>query len=451
MKYLIRNPFFNSIVVLLILFFSFGCTTDNWPRFRGPDQNMVVEGELPTQWGMDRNVAWTADVDGDSWSSPVVWGDKVFLASAVAVKTVNPPEQQEGQTRPDPPAADLSYLEEEYRWEVTCVDLNSGEEQWRKVAYQGSPRIKKHRAHNYAGESPVTDGKRLYVYFGMTGVYGYDLDGNLLWEKDLGAFKTLRDWGTGASPVVFDDKLFVQVDNEEQSFLVALDTETGDEIWRVNREEGTNYSTPFIWKNRVRTELVVGGKKARAYDPESGEQFWELAMAGHYNIPSPVADADHLFLGNAGFRNTPSTLFCVKAGAEGNLTPAEGAETSEGVIWANLDAPLGNPSPLLYKGLLYTLSSRGGELACLDPATGEIIYKEKIDHVGACWASPWAYQDKIFFYDEKGVTQVIKAGREFELLHQNSLEGTFWASVAVKDDCYLFKAVDKLYCVKNLE
>lgn len=427
------------------------CTTENWNQFRGPARNMVLKGDnLPTEWSEDQNVAWTIEVDGDSWASPVIWGNKIFIASAVAEKVAPTPERVEGQPRPDP-EKDKSYLEEVYRWEVTCVDLETGKELWRKVAREGSPRIKKHRAHNYSGETPVCDGKNLFVNFGMTGLYCFDLEGELKWEKDLGAYETLNGWGTGSSPVIYKNRLYVQVDNEEQSFLVALDSGTGEEVWKVNRDEGTNYSTPFIWENSVRVELVVGGKTARAYDPSTGELIWELAMAGHYNIPSPVGNEKYLYLGNAGFRDTPSTLFCVKAGAEGDINLLEGETSSQGVLWANLDAPLGNPSPLLYEGLLYLLSSRGGELSCIDPATGNLLYTEKIDKVGACWASPWAYDGKIFFYDEKGVTSVVKAGKEFELLYQNKLEDKFWSSIAAKDNALLIKGVDKLYCLRKAE
>lgn len=427
------------------------CTTENWPQFRGSQNNMVLTGEnLPVKWGEDLNVAWTFEVDGDSWSSPVVWGNKVFVASSVAEKVVAPPERVEGQPRPDP-EEDKSYQEEVYRWEVSCVDLETGEEVWRKVAHKGAPRVKKHRAHNYAGETPVTDGKRLYVYFGMTGLYCYDLDGELLWENDLGAFKTLRDWGTGSSPVVYDNRVYVQVDNEEQSFLVALDATSGEEVWRVNRDEATNYSTPIIWKNRIRTELVVGGKKARAYDPATGDLLWELHMAGHYNIPSGVSTNDYLYMGNSGYRDVPSTLFCIQAGVDGDLTPDEGDSISAGVVWSMQDAPLGNPSPLLYEGLLYLISSRGGEVTCLNPTTGSIIYQEKVEKVGACWSTPWVYNDEIFFYDEKGVCNVFKAGKEFELLYQNKLEDKFWASIAVKDNTLLIKGVEKLYGIRNAE
>ena len=192
-----------------------------------------------------------------------------------------------------------------YRWELSCVDLETGNELWKKVVHEGSPRTKKHANTNYAGETPVTDGERIYVYFGMTGLFCFDMDGTLVWEKDLGAYETQNGWGTGSSPVLHEGVLYVQVDNEEYSFLVALDSESGEEIWKVDREEKTSYSTPYIWKNSVRNELVTGGIRARSYDPASGELFWELQMDGRYNIPGPVSDKDLLYMGNSGFRDIP--------------------------------------------------------------------------------------------------------------------------------------------------
>lgn len=455
------KPLIRTAVILLSGIALSSCTSNNWPQFRGPDSNMVAKNtNLPDQWGEDTNVRWTYEMDGEGWSSPVVWGDKVFVTSVFPVKVSPPPERQapppppaggaagQGQA-PPPPAEDNSYLEDVYRWQVACVDLETGEELWKQVAFEGNPRTKKHPATNYAGESPVTDGQRLYVYFGMTGLFCYDLEGVLLWKKDLGAYQTLNGWGTGSSPVVHGGVLYVQVDNEQNSFLVAMNSENGEEIWKMARDEKTNYSTPVVWKNSVRTELVTGGKSARGYDPKTGDVLWELAMAGFYNIPSGVVDGDLLIIGNAGFRDTPSTLFAVKAGAEGDITPADGESTGQWVAWSSLDAPTANPSPLIYNGLLYLLGSRGGELSCYEVATGEFIYKEKVENVGACWASPWANNEKIFFYDEKGVTSVVKAGKTFEMLHQNSLEDKFWASVAASKDAWLIKGVEKLYCIGN--
>jgi len=422
------------------------CTTTNWPQFRGSDQNMVVKaGTLPAEWGEELNIRWKSAIEKEGWSSPVVWGDRVFITSAVPVKVSPPVERQRGE--PAPEGEDQSYLRDVYRWQVTCFDLKTGEAIWNRVAREGNPRIKKHRGTTYAGETPVTDGKRLYVYFGMTGVYCYDLEGGLLWEKDLGAFPTLNGWGTGSSPVLYRGRLYVQVDNEEQSFLVALDSATGQETWRVDRDEKTSYSTPFIWKHSTGTELVTGGKTARSYDPETGKLLWELRMAGHYTIPSPVAEGDHLFLGNTAFRDTPGTLFCVRAGAEGDITPAEGETTSSGVVWSNPDAPTDNPSMLLLDGLLYQVSSRGGTVTCMEAATGEVVYQERIGGVGRCWASPWAWDGKVHFTDEKGVTRVFRAGRAFELLGENRLDDTFWTSVAAAGDAYLMRGAEFLYCI----
>ncbi len=448
MKLSNHKSFIGGFIIIATMIIMNACSdsaSKSWTQFRGPDANMNVSGEnLPTEWGEELNVAWTFDVEGEGWASPVVWGNQVFVASVVPVK-INKPGEGEGEEDNQ----DL-YLKDMYRWELSCVDIESGKELWKQVAHEGSPRIKKHARTNYASETPVTDGKRIFVYYGMTGLYCYDMDGALLWEKDLGAFETLRGWGTGSSPVLYKDKLFVKVDNEENSYLVALDASTGEEAWKVDRDEKTNYGTPFIWKNSVRTELVTGGKKARAYDPATGELIWELQMDGHYNIPSPAADLDHLFMGNSGYRDVPGTFFAIKAGAEGDITPDSGQHTSAGVAWSNPDAAfLGSPSPLLYNGLIYIVASRGGQITCLEAETGEIVYQEKVEKVAACWASPLLNVDKIYFMDEKGVTQVIKAGREFEHLHENSLDDRFWASVAVAGDAYLFKGDKKLYCIKN--
>lgn len=435
----------NLAATFMIIALTLTSCTTNWPQFRGPENNMVAKAKnLPAEWGDSLNIRWSVEMDGESWASPVVWGNKVFVTSSLLVKKATAPEQREGDP---PPEEDQSFKSEVYRWELTCVDLETGEILWKQVALEGNPKVKKHRAHNYAAETPVTDGKRLYVYFGMTGLFCYDLDGELLWEKDLGAYKTLFDWGTGSSPVVYNEILYVQVDNEENSFLVALDAATGNEIWKSERDEKTNYSTPMIWENNVRTELVVGGKTARSYDLLTGEVLWELNVAGYYNIPSPVADKDFIYLGNTAWRDIPGTFFGIKAGAEGNITPAEGESTSLSVIWSDSASSLANPSPLLHEGLIYLISSRGGTVTCLDAASGKQVYQEKIEGVAGTWASPWVYEGQIYYTDEKGVTRIFKAGKTFELVGENSVDDKFWASVAITSDAYLMKGTENLYCI----
>jgi outer membrane protein assembly factor BamB len=249
--------------------------------------------------------------------------------------------------------------------------------------------------------------------------------------------------------VVYEGRLYVQVDNEESSFLVALDSKTGEEVWRVDRDEKTNYSTPYLWKNRSRTELVVGGKTARSYDPETGELLWKLKVPGYYNIPSAVGDKDYLYLGNTTRRDVKGSLFCVRAGSDGDITPDSGEVNSRGVVWANYDAPLNNPSPLLHKGLLYLVSGRGGQVSCFNAFNGNMVYKEKIEGVAAVWASPWTEGEHIYFTDDKGATHVFKAGKKFEYLHANSLEDKFWTTMAFARDAYILKGTDRLYCVGN--
>jgi len=445
-----------------LLVYSFTPSPENWTQFRGPESNMVVSGNLPTEWNDSLNVRWKTDLTGDGWSSPIVLGDKIFITSAFLEKAA-PASAKPVQSAPQAPPApgalpgsrpqqpeDNSYKEEVYRWELTCFDVKTGKELWKQVAKTGAPRIKKNGQSSYACETPVADGKRVIAYFGMTGVYCYDLNGKLLWQKDLGAFKTLNDWGTGASPVLYKDVLYVQVDNEENSFIIALDAVNGNEKWKVNREgEKTGYSTPVIWKNKFRTELVTIGKSARSYDPVSGKLNWELKMGGDMALPSPVSDNEHIYLGKTGGVNKPGILYSVKAGVDGNITPADSGLVSNGVEWTLKETGVGNPSPLLYNGLLYLLSSRGGEVYCLDAKTGAQIYKAKADKVGACWASPWIQGDKIFFYDEKGITQVIQAGKEFKVLSQNKIDDKFWASIAVAGDAYIFRGTKKLYCVRK--
>jgi outer membrane protein assembly factor BamB len=455
---------------IILIIISVSCTS-NWPQFRGPENKMVINNKnLPEKWGIDKNLKWSCDLSGIGWSSPIVWGDKVFVTSAFAEKNVSgsgqgiwqmrPPQPQQNQANqpkpgqvapppppPPPPADDKSYMNDIFRWELTCYDIKSGKELWRQVARTGSPRQKTHAGSTYANETPATDGKRIIAYFGMTGLYCYDMNGKMVWQKDLGAFFTLNGWGTGSSPVLYNDRVYVQVDNEEKSFIIALDAKTGNELWKAEREEKTCYSTPVIWKNKIRTELVTTGKTARSYDLLTGKIIWQLKLGGDMAIPSPVFDTEHIYIGNAGGRESKSTLFSVKAGAEGDITPADSSATNNYIAWSDLNSGLANPSPVLDNGFLYIIGGRGGEVRCLDAVTGKLIYKEKIEGTGQVWASPWINNDKLYFYDEKGVTQVIKTGSKFEVADQNKLEDKFWSSVAIASDAYIFKGAKKVFCI----
>lgn len=472
-----------SLLMATLLLYS--CSQkQNWPQFLGPDNTMIVNAKnLPEEWGNDMNVKWTTDLEGAGWSSPVIWGNRIIIICAVPEKVNPAPERGPGQGPPPggqapppgqapqsgqmpqpgqafqpgqapqgvqfPPRQDIpdtSFRREIYRWEVQCFDLGTGKQLWKQVAYHGAPRAGKNPGSTYACETPVTDGKRIFAYFGMHGLYCYDMDGKLLWQKDFGSYYTQRGWGTGSSPVLYNNILYILNDNEENSFLAALDALTGEELWKVSRDEKTTYSTPYIWRNSVRTELVTTGKTARSYDPATGRLLWQLNMGGEQAIPLPTGDKDHVYLGNRGGREAVGVYFAVKAGASGDITPAEGKTESSGVVWMNSGADVGNATPLLYKGLIYVFGARG-EITCLNSLTGEEIYKTRLQGAGAIWASPWAYNDKIWFYNESGVTRAFKAGETYELISENKLDDRFWASVAVTGNNYIFRGVEKLWCI----
>ena len=240
------KPTFSAIknLILLVIVFALisSCANNNsnWPQFRGPNSNQIADGrDLPLEWSPENNLAWKYDLQGRGWSSPIVWGNKVFFTNAVLEDPSILPPAREG-TRLENPDSVV------YNFEVVCLDINTGEELWKKIAYHGLPTYKTHRDNNYAPETMVCDGEHVYAYFGMTGVYCYDMEGNPVWEADLGTYPMQAGWGTATSPLLYNGILYLQIDNEEYSFLAALDAKTGVEKWRVDRDEKSNWGTPMI-------------------------------------------------------------------------------------------------------------------------------------------------------------------------------------------------------------
>jgi outer membrane protein assembly factor BamB len=492
-----QRPFFTTLGIAwaasMLMLTSCKNEAQNWPQFRGPNSNTVASGKnLADEWSDNKNIKWTYGITGESYSSPIIWGNKIFITSTYPEQVTakpqdddfdGPPEgeaegddttmgddqghapagapgNEQGQPGPPPHGGapgqspggqeqeDESYKEDVYRWEVTCIDLNSGKELWKQIAFKGHPRVKKHPQGTYANETPVTDGKRVYAYFGMIGLYCYDMNGKLLWQTDLGAYETVKGFGTGSSPVIFKDKIFVLVDNEVKSFIVALDAKTGKQIWKTDRDEKTTFSTPVIWKNSVRNELIACGKTACSYDPETGKVLWTLKMGGDDPVSSPVADENLLYIGNNdGPRDKMGTLFAVKAGVTGDITPAEGKTTSNGVEWSVVNSKVSNPSGLLYNGYLYYVNERGGKVTCYESATGKLVYQQKIENFFTCWSSPWVQNDNIFITDEKGVTQVFKSGPAFQLLSRNKLDDKIWTIPAFGKNSFVLKGAKKMYCI----
>jgi len=440
------------IAGILLLFSGSSIAQENWGQFRGPNaDNLPTVRNLPAKWDADTNVKWRYDLPGSGWSSPVIWGDKVLVATAVSD---DPSMEQRAYLKARANSRDRNSRDKKQEpvisYELHCLSLTTGQVLWKSVAHKGKPYLPSRMENTHANETPVTDGNRIYAYFGMIGLYCYDFDGELLWEKDMGKFPTESTWGAGTSPLLWNDVLYMQIDTKEKSFLAALDAATGDERWRIDRDEGTNYSTPVIWNNTERTELVTGGKTVRSYDPKSGKVLWELNVGGGRNIISSVSDSELIYVGNEARRDGGGTLFAVKAGASGDITPKEGNATSNGVVWSVPEAGISMASPLLFEGSLYLIHRNGGFAYCYNAATGEPYYqKKRISGARSFWATPWAYDGKLFYLDDAGTTFVMQPGGELKVLYENTIDDKFWASPAFAENAIILRGVKSMYCIGN--
>ncbi|QDU36116.1 outer membrane biogenesis protein BamB [Maioricimonas rarisocia] len=443
-----------TLLALVMVATATQATADHWPQFRGSRFDGVVSSACPVHWDASRNVRWKVPIAGEGWSCPVVWGDQVFLTAAVRTD-----KGADGSSRPEPYRGGggrrrTDLTEATYRWEVICLDAATGKLNWRQTPRSGSPPIPRHSSNSYATETPVTDGDRVYAYFGMTGLYCYDMTGELQWQKDLGTYRMRAGWGTSSSPVLFEGKLFLQVDNEEQSFLVALDAETGEELWRADRPEPSQYSSPIIWQNSQRSEVIAGGQICRSYDPTTGKQLWQLDMSKGRSSATPLAVGDRLYIGTelrnrGGSDDGGGFLFAVTPGGTGDITPAERASAGEFVEWRIEKSGIQMASPVLCDGHLYLLERRSSILHCVNAATGETAYRKRIPGARAFWASPWTCDGKVYCLADSGTTFVLKGGPEFEILAENVIEEQCWSTPAIVDGTIYLRTVDHLYCIAD--
>ncbi len=420
----------------------------DWLQFRGRNNSGVsAQSQAPSQWNGTKNLAWTRKIPGYGWSSPIVVGDKILVTTAVS----------ENQKRPKPATfpvfGDVKPPDAVYRWEIHCLDRNTGKPLWSQVALECKPRIAATFGNTYASETPISDGERVYAYFGMHGVYCYDLDGKQLWQRDLGAYKMLMNWGTGASPALDGGRLFILCDNDEKSFLAALDKKTGRDLWRVSRDEKSGWSTPFVWRNQVRVEIVTAGMNAiRSYDPVNGKVLWELkrpaGSSPSFVNATPVASESMLYVA-AGSKPGSSPLWAIKAGASGDIALKRGETSNAWIAWSNTKACPPMASPLLYEDKLYIVMQNNNILMCLDARTGKEVYKERLKGAKSFTSSPWAYDGKLYCLDEDGHTFVVKSGPKFELLGKNEIKDMFWSTPALSRDALYLRGADRLYCIRQ--
>jgi outer membrane protein assembly factor BamB len=432
-------------LLLSLVLFDPGSQVASWPAFRGgPAAGVVDERGLPERWSTTTNIVWSTEIPGRGWSSPIVWGDRIFLTSVINEGKDETPTKglYFGGNRPAPPSGT-------HRWMVYCIDWKTGKILWEKQVHRGKPQGSHHVKNTFASETPVTDGERLYAYFGNLGLFCFDLDGRELWSKKWEVFPTEFGWGTAASPVLYKDRIYIVNDNDKHSFLVALDKRTGREIWKVDRDEKSNWATPYIWENEDRTEIVTcGQKKVRSYDLD-GRLLWELGNMSSIVIPTPVARHGLLYVSSGYVLANLQPIYAIRPGATGDITLQKGQTRNPFVAWSHEKGGPYNPSPIVYGDYLYVLLDRG-MLTCYDARTGKEIYgKARLGRGAPFTASPWAYDGKIFCLSEDGDTFVVQAGSEFKLLGKNSLEEMCMASPAIAHGSLVIRTLSKLYRVQQ--
>lgn len=424
-----------------------GASPDHWPSFRGVGALGTSEDDprLPETWSDTENVVWKTPVSGMAWASPVTWGDRVFLSNVASEGSVEPVKKglYFGGNRPE-------VSQDPHRWSVVAIDFESGEIAWETELRKGAPPTPRHLKNSYGSETPVTDGEQIYAHFGYLGTWCLDMNGKQLWRREWPPYRIRNDWGTAASPVLHGGRLYLINDNEERSTLTCLDKTNGKTIWEVERDEGSNWSTPFVWENPVRTEIVTTGTgKVRSYDLD-GKLLWELGGMSSIVIPVPFSGHGLLYIASGYVGDQKRPVFAVRPGAEGDISLAEGQQDGEFIAWHLPQGAPYNPSPLLYKDLYYTLYDRGF-LTCHDALTGQEVFGKQRFETGAnaFTASPWAYNNRVFCLSEDGDCFVAEHGREYKLLRKNSIPELCMATPAICNGSLLLRTAGNLYRIQG--
>ena len=406
-----------------------------WPAWRGPSRTgSAPGGNPPIEWSESKNVRWKKAVPGLGLSSPIVWGERLYLTTAVPTgeKAENAPPA--GRRDGIPPDQVLSY-------EVLALDRADGSTVWKRTVRTEAPSGGTHPDGTWASGSPVTDGEVLIAFFGSQGLYAFDLDGTELWRRDFGDMRTRLGFGEGSSPALYRDRVFVIWDHEDESFMIALDKTTGQEIWRRDRDEMTAWTTPLVVEHGGRTQVITSAtNRVRSYDADTGEPIWQATGMTLNAIPSPVYSDGVVYL-TSGFRG--SKLLAVRLdGAEGDVTG------TEQVIWSvDRDTPY-VPSPLLHDGVIYFTKSNSGILSAYEAATGEALYaNQRLGAVRNVYASPVGVGDRVYFSSRDGEFLVAKAGPTFEVLAESELDDRFDASPAIVGDVIYLRGRRNLYCI----
>jgi outer membrane protein assembly factor BamB len=426
-----------------------GSKKGSWPSFRGAEASGIADGQnLPDRWDAktSENILWRSPIPGLAHSSPVVWGNRIYVTSAVSTDpkaTFRPGLYGDGDA-----SKDLSR----HRWMIYAIDKNSGQIAWERLAHQGEPIEKRHIKSTYANSTPATDGRLVVAWFGSQGVYAYSVKGDFLWKVDLGRIDAgaydipTYEWGPASSPIIWKDLVILQCDTQTDSFLLALDAKTGKTVWKTDRQEIPSWGTPTIAETSAGPQLVTNASNyIRAYDPRTGQELWRLGGSSKITAPTPVF-ADDLFVVVSG-RGPERPIFVIRPSARGDITLASGKTSSDAVVWSMTGRGSYMPTPIAYQGNLYVLANNG-LFDVYNLKTGKELYRQRLPLVGSGFsASPVAADGKIYLSNEDGEVLVIAAGDKFNHIATNSMGELLMATPALSEGVMYVRGVSSLFAV----
>ncbi len=426
-----------------------GNAAGSWPSFRGPAASGIADGQkLPDRWDGKtlENILWKVPIPGLGHSSPVVWGDRIFVTSAISSRpdaTFRPGLYGDG---------DASEDRSRHRWMIYAFDKHTGKLLWDRTAYEGEPVDKRHIKSTYASSTPATDGRVVVASFGSQGVHAYDVNGVFRWKVDvgrldLGAYDVPGiEWGPASSPIIWNGLVILQYDTQADSFLLALDVNTGATAWKAERQELPSWGTPTVVRTAAGEQLVTNASNfVRAYDPRTGKEIWRIGRSSKITAPTPIASDDLIVVASGRAPERP--IFVVRATARGDVTLPEGKTQSEAVAWSRTGRGSYMPTPLAYDGVLYVLANNG-VFDAYDLKTGEEVYRQRVPHLGSGFsASPVAADGKIYVSGEDGEIIVLAAGRTFQPIATNSMGELLMATPALSDGVMYVRSVSSLFAV----
>ena len=426
-------------------------STGQWPSFRGPQASGVADGQrLPDTWdgATRRNILWRTPIPGLAHSSPIVSGDTVFVTTAISSRkdaTFKPGLYGDG---------DASDDRSSHKWVLYALDKRTGRIRWERVAREGAPRNKRHIKSTYASATPATDGRIVVAWFGSEGVHAFDMNGNALWHVDLGRVDMgaydipTYEWGPASSPIIWNGLVILQCDTQADSFVLALDVESGKTVWKTMREELPSWGTPTVAMTAAGPELVTNASNfIRGYDARTGRELWRLGGSSKITAPTPIF-ADDLIVVASG-RAPERPLFAVKPGSRGDLTLARDTTSSDAVAWSRTGRGSYMPTPLAYRGQLYVLANNG-VLDAYDLKTGREVYRQRLPLVGSGFsASPVAADGKIYLSNEDGDMLVVRAGEKFEHIATSSIGELLMATPALSEGVMYVRGAASLFAIAN--